>query len=460
MPLSGCIGSEGGSDPDRDRVTFEADETRTVFSDGSAAFSISPALAASEQAVCTVNDVAAESCMTDSDSGSIPFEDLPPGEHELSVEIRPADDSDAVRVVHPLEVAPVTVVVYGATPGGIGAALAAARAGQSVAILEPTRWIGGMMSGGLSKTDKGRRGEEIIGGLAAEFFERARRTGKARGACPENCKGAFAFSFEPQVAEQVFEEMVAESQVIVERSARLVDVAKDGTTIRSIVSARGDVAAEIFIDASYEGDLMALAGIPYRIGREPRQIADPPGDAAELALQEDHAGIQQYRPPLGLRVDPYLIPGDASSGTLRFVETSPQVAARPGDGDSRVMAYTYRLCVTDDPSNRIPFERPNNYDPADYEGSARVAIARAATGVNLAEEAMFKPARTAYSADPEYYKYDLNGGTTFSIDMTAPISIRHTSSRPRRNASASVLRTAITPVVCSTSGRPIRASAV
>ena len=157
-------------------------------------------------------------------SGVIPFAALQAGAHELSVEIRSSDGSNAERVVHALEVAPVNVVVYGATPGGISAAIAAARAGQSVAILEPTRWIGGMMTGGLARSDIGARGEEIIGGLAAEFFERIRVAEIARGACPgwQRCR----WLLEPRVAAQIFEEMISESHVIVERSAQLTDVLK------------------------------------------------------------------------------------------------------------------------------------------------------------------------------------------------------------------------------------------
>ena len=426
MLLAGCVGSEGpiaggtSGDTDPERVTFEDSETRTVFPEGSAAFTVSPALAATEQAVCAVNDVTASTCMTDADSGEISFVELGPGAHQLSVEIRSSDGSDAVRVVHPLEVATVDVVVYGATPGGISAAIAAARASQSVVILEPTRWIGGTMSGGLARTDVGARGEEIIGGLAADFFERIRVAEHARGACPgqQRCRGLHRL--EPRVAAQVFEEMISESRVIVERSARLTDVVKEDATIQSVTTTRGEIAGQIFIDGSYEGDLMAMAGIAYRIGREPRQLADPPDDAIQLSIQEDDAGATRYRVPLTLFVDPYRVPGDPSSGTLPFVEPRPADLPEEGEGDSRVMAYTYRLCVTDDPSNRIPFERPENYDPARYEASARVAQANVEQkNVDLAE-VMFNPAVTLLSGNREFSKYDLNGGSTFSSDMTAP----------------------------------------
>ena len=113
------------------------------------------------------------------------------------------------------------------------------------------------------------------------------------------------------------------------------------------------------------------------------------------------------------------MPGDPASGPLPYVEARPAAFPAAGAGDNRVMAYTYRLCVTDDPSNRIAFTPPPGYDPAQFEASARVAQAIAARGSDLAQ-VMFNPATTVASANRSYYKYDLNGGSTFSIDMSAP----------------------------------------
>lgn len=307
--------------------------------------------------------------------------------------------------------------MYGATPGGIAAALAAARAGQSVVLLEPTSWVGGMMSGGLAKTDIGARGREIIGGIAAEFFQRVRQAESANGACANGCVGVW--DFEPHVAERVFEQMLAESAVILERSARLLDVHREGSAIQRVSTSRGEVSARMFIDASYEGDLMARAGVAYAVGREARQIASSAADAEQLALQEDLAGVQRYRVPLRtLYADPYVVAGDPSSGVLPFVEPRPRVMPTAGEGDGRVMAYTYRLCVTDDPQNRIPFAPPPDYQPARFEAMARIIEARQQAGHDIAQ--LFDPARTVRSRGSTYMKYDLNGGTTFSIDMTAP----------------------------------------
>lgn len=419
--LAGCGGGRSPSKPLSEsplkRVTIGA-AAKTVLASGSAQFSVSPPLDSSEKAVCLLDDVAVEPCAIDEHSGEIQYEGLAPGLHELSVEIQEADGKQAARFDQLIDLVEPSVVVFAATPGGIAAAVAAARANQTVAVIEPTPWVGGVVSGGLTKTDTGARGHEIIGGIAAEFFQRTRDAELARGRCLKTCVGIY--DFEPHVAEEVFEEMLAEAGVIVDRSVELFDVEKEGATIVALVTSRGDVPGTIFVDASYEGDLLALAGIEYRIGREQQLLADPPDDPVELALQEDDAGAHQYKLPYGTAVDPYVVPGDPSSGTLPFIEPRPMPIPPVGSADSRVMAYNYRLCVTDDPSNRIPFERPPDYDPSLYEAHARLAEAIAAKGVDLAEAALFAPRFTAYSADRAYYKYDLNGGSTFSTDMTAP----------------------------------------
>jgi hypothetical protein len=305
------------------------------------------------------------------------------------------------------------VVVFGATPGGITAAVSAARAGRKVLLLEPGNWVGGMMSGGLSNTDTGQRGAEVISGLAGEFFRRVRAIEQTRGVCLEPC--AASFLFEPQVATQVFESMLREAGVAVERAVHLQDVEKNGTAITRLLTSRGDVRADVFIDASYEGDLMKLAAVPFRIGREPRRMAEV-NDAAALAAQEDDAGVQRRQLPLNLHIDPYRVPGDATSGTIAFVESQPDPMPDVGDGDSRVTAYTYRLCVTDDPTNRIPFTRPENYTPSNYELHARVAAAVSAD-LDIARN-MFNPARVARSRDKNFFKYDLNSSLTLSTDLT------------------------------------------
>lgn len=308
------------------------------------------------------------------------------------------------------------VAVFGATPAGVTAAVAAARAGRRVLLLEPGAFVGGMVSGGLSNTDTGPRGPEVISGLAGEFFERVRRLEQARGVCLDGC--AASFFFEPHIAERVFEALLEDAEVEVRRSVELLAVDREGATITRLRTSDGDVLAAVFIDASYEGDLMALARVPYLIGREPRRLAAA-DDAEGLALQEDHAGAQALQLPLGLHIDPYRVPGDPVSDPIALVEPRPDPLPEPGEGDARVMAYTYRLCVTDDPTNRIPFTRPGDYTPSDFEVHLRLAAA-AATAPNVdIVRAMFNPARMVRSQTPDYYKYDLNSTLTLSTDLTA-----------------------------------------
>jgi len=415
VAVVGCGGS-GDFTPLELSVQLDAPQQfRTALANGTLEFHLSRPLEASQRVVCAI-DGEPSICANDEGRGSLRYENLGPGLHRLSVGIESGDGTELSVVEQMLEIVVPSVVVFTASPAGITASIAAARAGQTVALVEPTRWVGGMISAGLAVTDVGPRGLEIIGGLAQEFIERAREAELAKGVCPGACIDHV--NFESHVAEQVFESMLAESGVVVERDTRLEDVQMHGGRLSSISTSRGELAADVFIDASYEGDLMALAGIPYRLGRESRQLANPPDDPEQLAWQEDLAGVRRYRGPRLMTVDPYLVPGDRSSGTLPFIEPRPTVMPTAGDGDSRVMAYTYRLCVTDDPSNRVPFEPPDNYDVTLYEASARVAEALAQTR-DLAE-ALFNPEPIVRSGDPAYFKYDLNGGSTFSIDMTSP----------------------------------------
>ena len=232
------------------------------------------------------------------------------------------------------------VLVYGATAGGLIAALAAARAGVSVLVLEPGRFLGGMVTGGLSATDAGN--PSAIGGIAREYFE---RIGKAYG------KDEPVWQHEPKVAEQVFKQMLQEARVTVVYKAALKEergVTKEGSYIDSVTTVSGEVyRAKQFIDATYEGDLMAQAGVGYTIGRE-----------SVGQYNEPRAGI---RPPVRFGQ-----PGSAydEKGLLPDIDDRPY--GDVGSKDDRIMAYTYRLCLTNDPDNRAPIEKPDNYDPRRY----------------------------------------------------------------------------------------------
>ncbi|MEO7271963.1 MAG: FAD-dependent oxidoreductase [Vicinamibacterales bacterium] len=240
------------------------------------------------------------------------------------------------------------VVVYGGTAGGVLTAVTAAREGLKVALLEPGRHLGGMVSGGLGWTDYGRK--EVIGGSSLEFFE---RVGKKYGRDLE-------WHFEPHVAEAVFGDLVKEANVTVLLGHRLREkngVEKTGTRLSAIVMDNGArFSATIFADASYEGDLMAQAGVTYTWGRE-----------AIAAFNESLAGVREQTPLHQFRaaVSPY----DASRRLLP--EVMPRTPDPVGAADKRIQAYNFRLCMTRTETNRVPFPKPRGYDPKRYELLAR-----------------------------------------------------------------------------------------
>ena len=272
------------------------------------------------------------------------------------------------------------VVVYGGTSGGVTAAVESARLGRKTVLIEPGRHLGGMSSGGLGMTDNGST--ETIGGLSREFYQRVYRYYTKPDAWPfqkredylawlpkiwgvdgprmEEIKAQFLF--EPHAAEAAFNEMVKDAGVEVVFGERLdlkKGVQKDGARIARIVmeSGRG-FEARVFVDASYEGDLMARAGVKYIVGREPNS-----------QYGETLNGALPFSPAAFPKISPYVVPGDPKSGLLPRVEA---VAPGPkGTADKRVQAYNFRICLTDVPDNRVPLEKPANYNPLEYELLAR-----------------------------------------------------------------------------------------
>jgi hypothetical protein len=249
------------------------------------------------------------------------------------------------------------VVVYGATAGGVIAAVAAAREGKSVLLLEPGRHVGGMVSGGLGATDTGNRA--AIGGYSREFFDRVRRhyvrKYGARSAQVKDCSAGFRF--EPHVAENVLREMLKEAKVEVLFGQRLAAVKKVGALLTRITTLAGDeFAARVFIDASYEGDLMARAKVSYTVGREGR-----------AQYGESLAGVQARSPAhqWPVKVSPF----DEKGKLLPLVQPDP--LAKPGSGDRLVQAYNFRVCMTRRKDNQVPFPKPAGYDPKRYELLAR-----------------------------------------------------------------------------------------
>jgi hypothetical protein len=240
------------------------------------------------------------------------------------------------------------LVVYGGTAGGVITAVSAAREGLRVALLEPGRHLGGMVSGGLGWTDYGRK--EVIGGYSLEFFE---RVGKKYGRPIE-------WHFEPHVAESVFGDLVKESRVQVFLDHRLRErngVEKSGTRVTGIVMENGSrFTAKIFADATYEGDLMAQAHVSYTWGRE-----------GTSAFNESLAGVRDQTPLHQFRTS--VSPFAAAHHLLP--EVMPRTADPVGAADKRVQAYNFRLCMTTVEANRVPWPKPRGYDPARYELLAR-----------------------------------------------------------------------------------------
>ena len=239
------------------------------------------------------------------------------------------------------------ICVYGGTSGGVVAAKSAAMMGMKVLIVEPTCQLGGMTTGGLGQTDIGNK--SVVRGLALKFY---RELGKHYGALE-------SWVFEPSAASAVMNEFASQKGVNSILEYHLASVEKDGTAIKGIRITNGQdtlsIKAKWFIDASYEGDLMASAGVSYRIGREDNSEYGETWNGSHL--------LHEHQFPDG--VDPFVEPGNPDSGLLWGIST--QTLKPDGTGDSLAQAYNYRICLTDRPENLIPIEKPENYDPSRYE---------------------------------------------------------------------------------------------
>ncbi len=279
------------------------------------------------------------------------------------------------------------LVIYGGTSAAITAAVQAKKMGKSVIIVCPDKHLGGLSSGGLGWTDTGNKA--VIGGLSREFYHRVWKHydqpaawkwqkqeeygNKGQGTPAIDGNQRTMWIFEPHVAEQVFEDLIKEHGITVHRDQwldRVSGVTKNGPRIASIKMLSGQqYAGRMFIDATYEGDLLAAAGIDYTVGRE-----------ANSTYGEEHNGVQtgvlHHRHHFGVlqeQISPYVIPGDPSSGVLPRISTNPP--GQFGAADKRVQAYCYRMCLTDHPDNRVPFAKPDGYDPKQYELLLRIFAA-------------------------------------------------------------------------------------
>ncbi|HYE18250.1 MAG TPA: FAD-dependent oxidoreductase [Tepidisphaeraceae bacterium] len=247
--------------------------------------------------------------------------------------------------------APVDVLVYGATPGGVCAAIAAAREGAAVVLLEPTAHVGGVNTGGLSFSDSNQTVRSTVRGLFEEWHERVAKDYAARGVkLPYDVavKDQSVWTYEPHVAARVTKAMLDEANVRVLPNHAITGVKKQGARIESLQVAGQTFEARAFVDATYEGDLMAAAGVSWTIGREGRK-----------EFGETLAGKQYPKAKIA-------ISGlDDAGKRLPLITTTD---AGPADaGDRHVMVYSFRLCLTKDPANRVPFPKPERYDPARFE---------------------------------------------------------------------------------------------
>ncbi|MFN8348008.1 MAG: FAD-dependent oxidoreductase [Spirosomataceae bacterium] len=284
------------------------------------------------------------------------------------------------------------VCVYGGTSAGVIAAYTAKMAGKSVVLIEPGKHLGGLTSGGLGQTDIGNK--YAIAGIARDFY---RKIGQHYGKFEQ-------WTFEPHVAENLFKEYVKKAGFSVWMEYRLVSAVKKEGKIQEIMVESSDgsrselrtVRAKVFMDCTYEGDLMAKAGVSYTVGRE-----------ANAQYSETWNGVQlldKHQFPEG--IDPYKIPGKPESGLLWGISMAE--LAPNGTGDKLVQTYNFRLCLTKDPANRIPISRPIGYDSTKYELLLRQIAVEKPQDINWG---------VMHIADMPNSKTDINNKGGFSTDM-------------------------------------------
>ena len=276
------------------------------------------------------------------------------------------------------------LVVYGGTSAGVIAAVQAKRLGKSVVIVGPDKHLGGLSSGGLGFTDTGNKA--VIGGLSREFYQRIWKHydraeawrwqkreeygNKGQGTAAIDGAQRTMWIFEPHAAEKVFEDLIREHDIPVHRGEyldRKGGVTKRATRVVAIRMLSGRTyTGRMFIDATYEGDLMAAAGVDYHVGREAQTTYGEKWNGVQTGVlhHRHHFGV------LKSPISPYVVPGDPASGVLPRISTEPPGAF--GAADRKIQAYCYRYCVTDHPDNRVPFARPDGYDPKQYELLLRV----------------------------------------------------------------------------------------
>lgn len=273
------------------------------------------------------------------------------------------------------------VIIYGGTSAAVTAAVEVMQIGKKAIIVSPDIHLGGLSSGGLGYTDTGNKA--TIGGLSREFYhrvwlhyndsnswkwERHEEYGnKGQGTPAMDGENRTMWIFEPHVAEKVFEDFISEYDIPIYRDEWLNRksgiVTKDGKIVSFTTLSGKTFEGKMFIDATYEGDLMASANVSYTVGREACSEYNEQWNGVQ-------AGVYNHGHYFKSDISPYVIPDDPNSGLLPYISSEP---IQPNcTGDDKIQAYCFRLCMSNHPDNRVPFEKPENYDPKNYELLARV----------------------------------------------------------------------------------------
>ena len=286
----------------------------------------------------------------------------------------------------------VDICIYGGSSAGVMAAYTAKKMGKSVILIEPSNRLGGLTTGGLGQTDIGNK--YAVAGLSLDFY---RRIGQHYGKFEQ-------WTFEPHVAKELFEQYIKEANIKVVYNYRLQSVSTEKGAIKAITiensikpnqSTNQIIKAKVFIDCTYEGDLMAKSGVSYFTGRESNSTDG-----------ETYNGVQfmdKHQFPDG--VDPYKIPGKKESGLLWGI--SNETLAPNGTGDKKIQTYNIRVCFTNNPSNRIPITQPDDYQPERYELLLRVLEKKPVKNIG---------GFTSIAPMPNN-KTDINNNGAFSTDM-------------------------------------------
>ncbi|MDG2391757.1 MAG: FAD-dependent oxidoreductase [Planctomycetaceae bacterium] len=276
------------------------------------------------------------------------------------------------------------VVVYGGTSAAVTSAVQAKKMGKSVVIVSPDTHLGGLSSGGLGWTDTGNK--QVIGGLSREFYHRVWKEYQKDGSWKQQNRESYGnkgqgtaaidgdertmWIFEPHVAEQVFDSFVKDYEIPVHRNEwldRKNGVKMEGNKIVSITTISGKTyKGKLFIDTTYEGDLMAVAGVSYHVGREAKDVYGEDWNGVQTGVLHHGHHFGVLKDP----ISPYKVPGDASSGVLPRIST--EHPGEYGAGDNKVQAYCFRMCLTNHDENRVPFPKPKGYDASQYELLLRV----------------------------------------------------------------------------------------